>query len=193
MQLARLAPAVEGGRAEEVGLAPVPIPKKLLHDLNLQYGSIETLRREMIVTADAMFGPGFVWLVKVGRSAQFRVLPTYLAGTPFVAAHWRRQGLDMNSRGLMPTPAGYSADGAARGYLERAQVGAGAAEFGRFDRDAATPGGTEVIPLLCLSTWQHVYLRDWGVANKRQFMEAWWDCIDWRKVETLAFGSAELK
>lgn len=196
LQLARLRPAEAGRPVEEVGLAPVAMPSGLRHELARQFGTTETLRREMIATADAMFGPGFVWLVKLARSRDYRVLPTYLAGTPFVAAHWRRQGLDLNTRGLEPAPGadGYSVDEAARQFLERGQVGAGAGpDVGRFDRDAPTPGGTEVIPLLCLSTWQHVYLRDWGVANKRAYMEAWWDCVDWRKVEALALGSADVK
>lgn len=200
--LARLAPAEEGRPAEEVGLLPVAMPARLQHDIELKFGSIETLRREMIATADAMFGPGYVWLVKPARSNNFRILPTYLAGTPFTAGHWRRQGLDMNVHGFgapaAPAapgglPPGYTADDVAVQYINRQQVGAGNSDVGRFDARAAAPGATEVIPLLCVSTWPHVYLRDWGVAGKRQYLEAWWDCIDWTKVNGLASQTIKMK
>lgn len=193
-QLARLVPAVEDADIAEVGLAPVPIPEQLRHDLARQFGSLETLRREMLVTADAMFGPGFVWLVKKARATDFCILPTYLAGTPYTAAHWRRQGLDMNNHGAGPAPgADPDSAGLAHALMNRAQAAAGASNVGLFDHAAGAPGATEVIPLVCVSTWQHVYLRDWGIAGKRNFLEAWWDCIDWTKVEELAYGVAKTK
>lgn len=45
------------------------------------------------------------------------------------------------------------------------------------------PGGEDIEILLAVCTWEHVYLRDWGVAGKRAFLERWWDCIDWQIVE----------
>ncbi|KAK7756716.1 hypothetical protein SLS62_001157 [Diatrype stigma] len=191
--LARLQPAEEGRPVEEVGLLPVAMPAKIKNDIELKFGSVETLRREMIATADAMFGPGYVWLVKPVRSSAFRILPTYLAGTPFTAGHWRRQGLDMNVHGFGAAPQGYSVDDSALQYVNRQQVGAGNSDVGRFDNRANAPGATEVIPLLCVSTWQHVYLRDWGVAGKRQYLEAWWDCIDWNKVDSLSHQNVSFK
>ena len=186
-QLARLEPAVPDRPVEEVGFAPIPVPPKLHQSLTDTFSSLETLRREMIITADVMFGPGFVWLVRYPRTNEFRVLPTYLAATPFVAAHWRRQGADLNTHAGAGSP-----DSAALGreYMDRTQAAVGAASVGRFE---SPPGSGELIPLLCLSTWQHVWLRDWGIAGKLDFAEAWWDCIDWRKVEALAFGDAKFK
>ena len=36
---------------------------------------------------------------------------------------------------------------------------------------------------MCVSTWEHVWLRDWGVGGKAAFLDAWWDRIDWGIVE----------
>lgn len=44
------------------------------------------------------------------------------------------------------------------------------------------PGGALVELLLVVSTWEHVWLRDYGFGGKRKFLEAWWDKIDWEAV-----------
>ncbi|KAK6842160.1 hypothetical protein PG995_001237 [Apiospora arundinis] len=158
-----------------------PMSSRLQKQLEDSFGSIETLQREMLVTASAMFGPGFVWLVKNAKTNNYRVLATYLAGSPYSSAHWRRQGVDMNT---VEGPASTEKSGAAQEYIARTQLGAGAANGTRWKNTA--PGGIDVIPLLCVSTWEHVYLRDYGVAGKKQFLENWWNRIDWTKVSDRA-------
>ncbi|KAI0845141.1 manganese and iron superoxide dismutase [Daldinia vernicosa] len=161
------------------------IPHQLKTELSKQFSSIETLRREFLVTAMAMFGPGFVWLVKNAQSTELRILTTYLAGSPYTAAHWRRQGLDMNTQSI-------SENSLAKSWLERSQTAAGGDVGARFvPHNKTAPGGTDVIPLLCLNTWEHVWLRDYGigargVGGKRQFVENWWKVINWNNVESAA-------
>ncbi|KAI8632187.1 Manganese/iron superoxide dismutase [Xylariaceae sp. FL1651] len=152
------------------------IPPKLRNELERYFSSIETLRREFLTTAMAMFGPGFVWLVKNANSPDLRILTTYLAGSPYTAAHWRRQGVDFNTMSA-------NAETVTK-YINRSQTGAGNVES-RFSPQA--PGGTDVIPLLCLNTWEHVWLRDYGIRGKGTYVQHWWETIDWDKVEGLAF------
>ncbi|OAQ72184.1 superoxide dismutase [Pochonia chlamydosporia 170] len=155
------------------GISPAgtPMPETLRAELEACFSSIETLRREFIITASAMFGPGFVWLVKAGPS-DFRVLPTYLAGSPYPGAHWRAQPTDMNTVGN---------DGSAKSYFKN-QV------YGNRKRSGdLPPGGIELEPLLCLNTWEHAWLLDWGVGaggngGKIAYAEAWWNLIDWERV-----------
>ncbi|CAJ2501053.1 Uu.00g039060.m01.CDS01 [Anthostomella pinea] len=176
----------EGGNPAEMTYKE-RIPGQLRNQLEQNFSSVETLRRELLSTALGMFGPGFVWLVKNDRSSEYRILTTYLAGTPYTAGHWRRQGVDMNtSSGDVDT---------VKGYHERQQTGAGADNGARFTR---APGGTDVIPVLCLNTWEHVWLPDngfelGGVGGKRMYVEKWWDCIDWHKVNGLANGAGHDK
>ncbi|VUC36120.1 unnamed protein product [Clonostachys rosea] len=150
---------------------PAPIPEVLKRELEASFSSMETLRREFVITASSMFGPGFIWLVRAGQ-ADFRILPTYLAGSPYPGAHWRAQSTDMNTTGN---------EGSARSYFhdhltgQRKRVG------------DLPPGGIELQPLLCLNTWEHSWLLDWGVGKggaggKVAFAEAWWDLIDWELV-----------
>jgi Fe-Mn family superoxide dismutase len=49
-------------------------------------------------------------------------------------------------------------------------------------RKDVAPGGIDVIPLLCVNTWEHVWLRDYGIGGKRAFLEAWWEVINWEEV-----------
>lgn len=154
------------------------IPPKLKQELERNFSSLETLRREFLSTALGMFGPGFVWLVRNTATMDLRILATYLAGSPYTAAHWRRQGADWNTS---------SADrNTVSAFFDRTQAGAGNGA-GRFNPQA--PGGTDVVPLLCLNTWEHVWLPDYGIAGKGDYVQQWWETIDWQKVDALTFPS----
>ena len=155
------------------GISPTgtPMSNALRKELEACFSSIETLRREFVVTASAMFGPGFVWLVKAGP-VDYRVLNTYLAGSPYPGAHWRAQTSDMNTVG---------SDGSAKNYFQNAAFGA------RRRAGDLPPGGVDLEPLLCLNTWEHSWLLDWGVGKdgvggKAAYAEAWWELIDWKRV-----------
>ncbi|CAO2649016.1 Nn.00g099650.m01.CDS01 [Neocucurbitaria sp. VM-36] len=144
-------------------------------DLEVQikkdFSSKDTLRETFLATAEAMFGPGFVWLVQTNDTqfGSLRILPTYLAGSPLSGAHYRRQSHDLNT---------HNADS----YQALNKVGT----FGAAAKQNTGPkkplGGVDVVPLLCVNTWEHVWLQDYGVKGKRQFLEAWWDKIDWDTV-----------
>ena len=44
----------------------------------------------------------------------------------------------------------------------------------------------DLTPVLCLNTWEHVWLRDYGVGGKREYVENWWRAVDWDVVASLA-------
>jgi Fe-Mn family superoxide dismutase len=132
-----------------------------------------------------MFGPGFVWLVKTrsqqtGQS-QFALLNTYIAGSPYPGAHWRRQTRDMNTESEIPIKG--PADAARAEALRNMPIANTVGAHGPLSAQGKTPpGGIEAVPVLCVSTWQHSYLADWGILQKKQYLEAWWDHIDWNVV-----------
>jgi Fe-Mn family superoxide dismutase len=112
-----------------------------------------------------MFGPGFVWLVKRNNRSQIggpelAILTTYIAGSPWPRAHYRAQESDTNTS---------------------LQAGSFGARSGRGEKSA--PGGASIEIMMCVNTWQHVWLRDFGFAGKKQFLGHWWDNIDWDVVE----------
>lgn len=180
-------PTTESG----IGATATPVPSALHAALDQSFSSLETLRREFVATAMAMFGPGFVWLVRLnnlpGRPDAFRLLTTYLAGSPYPGAHARRQGVDMNTVG------GAGASPAARQPAESylAQQARALGRGATMGEKAVAPGGVDLVPVLCLNTWEHVWLTDYGVGaggkgGKRAFVEKWWDRINWNEVSALA-------
>jgi Fe-Mn family superoxide dismutase len=159
------------------GICPggTPMPEALRLEIEASFSSVETLRREFVITASAMFGPGFVWLVRTHPSGELKLLTTYLAGSPYSGAHWRAQPTDMNTLGN---------HGSAMKYFKN-QVQA--STVGSKKQDNLPPGGIDVEPLLCLNTWEHVWLLDWGfgrdgAGGKMAFAESWWELVDWEKV-----------
>lgn len=165
------------------------MPTELKEQLELSFGSIDTLQREMILTANAMFGPGFVWLVKNTDTIQrrgagdYRILTTYLAGSPYPGAHWRRQNTDMNSVGGLQD-GGQSVRGyfdAQNHYNNRPSLHGSGTKF-RDEERKKSPGGADLVPVLCVNTWQHVWLPDYGCGGKLDFLSNWWRLINWSRV-----------
>ncbi|KAI4158609.1 MAG: hypothetical protein LQ342_007261 [Letrouitia transgressa] len=179
------------------------VPPPLLSQISASFSSLDSLRATFLATADAMFGPGFVWLVRLHQPRpagdDLAILNTYIAGSPYPDAHFRRQEFDMNTY-----TTGITSDLKPGMYAERFGGNSGtgsdpvmgqyvrgygtgnmnAGSYGPFSKSAdhRAPGGARLEVLLAVSTWEHVWLRDWGVGGKRGFLEAWWDAVDWEVV-----------
>ena len=179
--------------------APLALPDidhgRLRDDLEASFGSIATLRTTMIDTADAMFGPGFVWLVLLRDQASananaFRILTTYNAGTPYPEAGYRQQGLDMNTETAATFDAYRQAQPLASVSAPPLNALGSFGPHSQAGRLAAmvppgAPAGASLQPLLCVNTWSHVYMVNFGLTNKREYLERWWDVVDWGHVSNL--------
>jgi Fe-Mn family superoxide dismutase len=143
----------------------------LAMQITKDFSSLDTLRETFLATAEAMFGPGFVWLVQTDEPqlGSLRIVPTYLAGSPLSAAHYRRQSHDLNT---------HNADS----YRALNPVGTFGSAAKQNTGSKKPLGGVDMVPLLCVNTWEHVWLTDYGVRGKRTYLEAWWDRIDWNLV-----------
>lgn len=164
---------------------PLDAAPQMRESLEETFGSIDTLRATMLDTAAAMFGPGFVWLVWARnrgslnvRNGEWRILTTYLAGTPFPEAGFRHQGLDMNTTDRSAHNAYLQAEPA----NTVGSFGPGS-KTGREERKVP-PGGTRLMPVLCVNTWEHVYIYDFGLPGKRKFLSDWWEAVDWSMVQS---------
>lgn len=161
--------------------------RTFLADIKNSFGSIETLRAEMIETADAMFGPGFVWLMKDNTAGQLRILCTYNAGSPLSEAHFRAQTRDMATTDPQGPRAQTLADYQRLNTINNS-VGAIGPHAGSSAANRDAPGHYTLSagPILCVNTWQHVWMRDYRIDGKRAFIKAWWERIDWNMVEASA-------
>lgn len=151
------------------------MPTSLEDDIKHSFTSVDTFRKTFIETADGMFGPGFVWLVLQHRAPGFRgdsqqpelrILPTYLAGTPYPGAHERQQSTDMNTQ-----------NHESKMSFVSTETGLGSRQTPR-----SAYGGADVTPVLCVNTWEHAYMTDWGADGRRLFLEAWFDRVNWDSV-----------
>lgn len=128
-------------------------------------GSIDNLRDAMLDHANAIFGNGFVWLVRSNpkniAASELKVLCTYNAGSPYSEAYKMRQGTDRTA-GRSP------------------QFMAGSGKIA----DAAV-NGLNATPLLCINVWQQNYVLDYGLSpmGKETYTKAWWQTIDWAVVK----------
>lgn len=165
------------------------MPESLAKDLMGSFDSIETLQREMLLTADAMFGPGFVWLVvqKDPLGVQrfpFKILVTYQAGSPYPGAHWRKQGRDMNNEGGITDAAGSVVNEYfnMQNASNRRRPLHGEVPNPLTSAVNKNPGGTNIVPVLCVNTWEHAWMWDFGIGGKFNYLSAWWSNINWAKV-----------
>lgn len=101
----------------------------------------------------AMFGSGWVWLV-LDQQRKMRILATYNAGTPY-GEGYRRQEIDTNTLSSLSSAATNFQGG---------------------------KGAPWPLPLLNVSTWPQTWLVDYGLQGKQQYLENWWNAIDWRVV-----------
>ena len=175
---------------------PVAVSQGFNKLITNSFSSFESLRQTMIATADTMFGPGFVWLVLHKNSThdsspQLKLLNTYLAGSPYVGAHWRKQAVDMSTTDNLLRPGETAQHYAERteqitpayGFQNSGLPNATKSEtFQSRSKGPAVPGSAIIEPLLCVNTWPHVYLEQFGVAGKREYLETWWESINWQLV-----------
>ncbi|KAL3442648.1 Manganese/iron superoxide dismutase [Aspergillus insuetus] len=145
-------------------LSPVQteIPENLAKTIIDTCSSVESLKLDFLATANAMFGPGFVWLAKnLDRKGMVQIICTYNAGSPYPAAHARRQSVDM-------------ATNASLGNQYAGSMGALSANSKQL-----APGGLDLEPILCVNTWEHVWMMDYGIGGKAEYLERWWNRINW--------------
>lgn len=60
------------------------------------------------------------------------------------------------------------------------------------DEKDRSPNSLVSYPILCLNVWQHMWIPDYGIMGKRQYLGAWWERIDWQVVFN-RFVTAEQK
>ena len=149
-----------------------PSPK-LLQDIETNFDNLDNLRQDFLETANAMFGNGFVWLMKEHGNGNLRILCTYNAGSPYPGAHHRHQSREMATQDI-----------ASR--LTRPQNNVGMFGASSRNRELGSTNALKAEPILCLNMWQQAWLPDYGLMGKESYILCWWERINWEMVEQAA-------
>jgi len=172
---------------------PPVIPESLKSKIVGQFGTMEAFRNTLLTTAEMVFGNAFVWVVMVNNK-DIKILVTYNAGTPY--SNIRRQPFDIGT--TTPGTEDYTGIGTSRGGIPQARLGerrnisdsnldiidptnkfgGGGLFSGGFDEEPRKP----LVPLMCVNVWQHAYMFDHGIEGKRNYLEAWFEAINWQAV-----------
>ncbi|KAJ6161217.1 hypothetical protein N7470_004613 [Penicillium chermesinum] len=158
---------VKYSRRPEMASSPTTtkIPESFARDIVDTCSSVESLKLDFLATANAMFGPGFVWLAKnLEREGLMQIFCTYNAGSPYPAAHARRQPVDMATHSP-DAPIGNQFAGSMGAHSQ--------------NQKNMAPGAIDVQPILCVNTWEHAWMMDYGIGGKEEYLERWWDRINW--------------
>jgi Fe-Mn family superoxide dismutase len=134
----------------------------LLERINKSFGSMESLRAQMLTDADTLLGNGWVFLVE-GEDKMLYTMATFNAGTPYDLS--RSQMFDLNSAVGQDTWNTLS-------QIEKAVYG---------------KEKNHSIVLLALNVWEHIYVPDYSVSGRADYLEKWWDSIDWDVVSSRLF------
>jgi superoxide dismutase, Fe-Mn family len=180
--------APTGAGPEEIP-SPVPMPLDIAETIKECFNSVDSFRETFLSTALGMFGPGFVWLMQKSegdKKGSLTILCTYNAGSPYPEAHWRHQQRDMNiTNGVGPgvSPQRFRQDYHSMFGNQHAQPQNMLPGFA--SHRPLAPGGAQMHPILCVNLWEHAWVPNFGIANKHEYLTAWWERIDWNEVFNL--------
>jgi Fe-Mn family superoxide dismutase len=109
-----------------------------------------------------MLGNGWVFLVE-GTDKDLFVLLTFNAGSPYHVS--RMQMFDLSG----------SVDSDAESMMTQ------------IEKEVERRTISHNIVLLACNVWEHAYVPDYGIAGRDEYLNAWWNAIDWHVVSKRLF------
>ncbi|KAF2757063.1 manganese and iron superoxide dismutase [Pseudovirgaria hyperparasitica] len=178
-----------GISTEDVGIddsTQGKMPERLRNDIEINFGSVDNFATAFIGHAQAMFGPGYVWLVRSHDKTEisFKILTTYAAGSPLSSAHYRQQSIEPGTTSFGGDPRAPTVESA----LDQQSAG----HIGKYAGNGAREGlygQSRHDPVLCVSTWEHSYIEGF-LLDKDAFLFRWWHRINWQKVDQRTRGAS---
>ncbi|CDK27065.1 unnamed protein product [Kuraishia capsulata CBS 1993] len=133
-----------------------------------QFGSIEEFRESFLFEADSLSGQGWVWLVEESDK-KLSILKSYNDGTPLYLP--RNQSMDLNGAVTLEQ---YEA-------LET------------YKKMVDTKLEDFTLPLLCVNVWDYCWLHDFGINGKAEYLEKFWESIDWNVVNSRVYNLTDVE
>lgn len=148
------------------GTSASQIKPSLLSKINKQYGNLDTFKNEFLFKADSMTGNGWVFLVET-ENKTLKIIQCNNDGTPYF--YGRNQSVDLN------------------GAIDLSDY-----ELLMSNKEKVLNNVKDwSLPLLCANVWEFAYIKDYGVNGKGDYLENFWNCINWDVINKRVFSNVE--
>ncbi|CAK9441538.1 mitochondrial 37S ribosomal protein mS42 [Lodderomyces beijingensis] len=138
--------------------------EKLMHQDILD---VDALRSKLLLMAENAHGQGWVYLVE-DKDKNLQLLTCHNDGTPYYFA--KRQQLDFNS----------GIDELSYKQLENMQL--------RCQDESVKQREEEyMLPILAINFWDHMYVADYGVNGKAEYLNQLWEYLNWDVINKRLF------
>lgn len=143
------------------------IKPQLLASVKNTFQSLENFRNEFLYAADVMPGNGWVFLIE-DENKELKIVSCNNDGTPYF--YGRNQTYDLN------TTFDYE------NYKKLI----------KYKQNILDNVKDYSLPLLCVNVWEHAYIVDYGVNGKSEYLENFWNSINWNVINARVFSNIEM-
>lgn len=148
-------------------VAEADLKPQLLDSIKNTFQSLDNFKNEFLLAADILSGNGWVFLVE-NENKELKIVSCNNDGTPYF--YGRNQSYDLNS---------------AFNYKDYEKLL-------KYKENIINNVRDYSLPLLCVNVWEHAYVVDYGVTGKGDYLERFWDNIDWNVVNARVFSNIEM-
>lgn len=150
-----------GGR---VPVQESDIKPQLLRSIKNTFQTLDNFKNEFLLSADILNGNGWVFLIE-DENKELKIVSCNNDGTPYF--YGRNQSYDLNT---------------VFQYEDYKKIVKNKQKILNSVKDYS-------LPLLCVNVWEHAYIVDYGVTGKAEYLEKFWDNIDWNVINSRVFSN----
>ncbi|KAG7813426.1 hypothetical protein KL921_000972 [Ogataea angusta] len=147
---------------QDASTDPPALKSRLDRHITTAFGSLENLRNDFLYAADILTGNGWVFLVET-QEKTVKIISCNNDGTPYLYS--RNQSSDLNGA--------ISIDDFEKLISNKDRLSKKIKDY--------------TVPLLVCNVWEHAYIEDYGVNGKADYLENFWNCINWEVVNNRLF------
>ncbi|RHZ53768.1 hypothetical protein Glove_437g31 [Diversispora epigaea] len=158
-------------------------------DIRKEFGTIEEFKKHFKYMALGLFGSGWTWLVLTEFNI-LRVINTYNAGTPLDITRLQAHDPNNHPDNLPNSPFHFTPTSPFAPTLNESPK---PLPPPKIKLAMESPNKLRLTPLLALNVWEHAYIRDYGLQGKGNYIDNFWDVVDWNVMEEKFIAHQSIK
>lgn len=167
------------------GSEPIRPPQGGLREaIDQHFGSLEGFKEAFTEAALSLPTNGFVWLVQ-DHDGALGIVPMHGAGSVLVPNRMQA-GLDVaqsSSEGSGNSAGAAQGEGSEAETIEAGKQGE--ASSGKVQAKGPAELRPHFLPLLCLSMYEHNWLKQYGIWGKDKYVQQFWTAVNWPSVQRM--------